>query len=83
MGELVICGVKSIGCHWARLTYVIHRHLKEIDHSLAMVGGSAAAWAMAMNLRENQYTGPAFSAKACFMVAGMLVSTNIEIIVYT
>ena len=48
-----------------------------------MVGGSAAAWAMAMNLRENQYTGPAFSAKACFMVAGMLVSTNIEIIVYT
>ena len=52
-----------------------------------MVGGSAAAaaaaWAMAMNLVENQYTGPTFSAKACFMVAGMLVSTNIEIIVYT
>ena len=48
-----------------------------------MVGWPAAGWAMALNLGANQYTGPAFSAKACFMVAGMLVSTNIEIIVYT
>ena len=47
-----------------------HRHLREIDHSLAIVGGPAAECGMALNLGANQYTGPAFSAKACFMVAG-------------
>ena len=37
-----------------------HKHLREIDCSLA------ATWAMALNLGVNQYTGPAISAKACF-----------------
>ena len=38
---------------------------------MAIVGGpAAAAWAMALNPGTNQYTGLAFSTKACFMVAG-------------
>ena len=31
--------------------------------------------AMALNLGTNQYTGPAFSAKACFMVAGNITTS--------
>ena len=54
-----------------------HRHLKEIDRSSVIVGGPAAAWAIALNLGANQYTGPAFSAKACFMVAGN-INTNVN-----
>ena len=41
-----------------------HRHLREIDCSLAIVGGLAVAWAMGLNPRANQDTGPAFSVKA-------------------
>ena len=46
-----------------------HRHLREIYCSLAIVGGLAAAWPIALNPRAKQYTYPTFSAKACFMVA--------------
>ena len=42
---------------------------------MALVGGSVAVGAMALNLGANQYTGPAFSAKACFMVAGDITNT--------
>ena len=52
-----------------------HRQLREKDHSLAIVGGPATAWAMALNLGANQYTGPTFSAKACFMVAGNITTS--------
>ena len=52
-----------------------HRPLREIDFSLAIDGGLAAAWAMALNPGENQYTGPAFSTKACFMVAGNITTS--------
>ena len=50
-----ICGIQSKG-------FIMddHKHLREIDCSLA------ATWAMALNLGVNQYTGPAISAKACF-----------------
>ena len=36
---------------------------------MAIVGKPAAVWPMALNPGANQYTGPAFSAKACFLVA--------------
>ena len=49
-------------------------HLREIDCSSGIVGGQAIAWAMALNPGANQYTGPAFSAKACFMVAGNITT---------
>ena len=52
-----------------------HRHLREIDHSSAIVGGPAAAWAVALNLGANQYTGPTFSSKACYMVAGKITTS--------
>ena len=52
-----------------------HRHQREIDYSSAIVGGPATAWAMALNPRANQYTGPAFSSKACFMVAGDITTS--------
>ena len=42
---------------------------------MAIVGGLAAAWAMALNPGANQYTGPTFSAKACFMMAGNKTTT--------
>ena len=32
-------------------------------------------WAMALNLGANQYTGPTFSAKACFIVAGDITTS--------
>ena len=43
-----------------------HRHIREIDCSLAVVGGPAAAWEMAPNPGANHYTGPKFSAKSMF-----------------
>ena len=46
-----------------------HRHLRENDHSLAIVGRPAAILAMALNPGTNQYTGHIHSAKACCMVA--------------
>ena len=52
-----------------------HRHLREIDRSSAIVGWQATAWAMALNPGANQYTGPAFSAKACFMVDGNITTS--------
>ena len=52
-----------------------HRHLREIDRSSAIVGGPAAAWAMVLNPGANQYTGPAFSAKDCFMVADNITTS--------
>ena len=52
-----------------------HRHLREIDCSSPIVGMPAAAWATALNLRANQYTGPKFSTKACFMVAGDITTS--------
>ena len=51
-----------------------HRRLREIDHSTAIVGGSAAACAMALNPGAYQYTGPTFRHKACFMVAGYITT---------
>ena len=48
-----------------------HKHLRGIDRSSAIV----APWAMALNPGPDQYTGPAFSAKACFMVAGDITNT--------
>ena len=42
-----------------------HRHLREIDPSLAIVCGLAGAWTMALNPGANQ-----FSANTCFIVAG-------------
>ena len=54
---------------------LIHRHLREIDCSSAIVGRMAAAWAMALNPGANQYTGPEFSAKACFMVADNITTS--------
>ena len=53
----------------------LQRHLREIDCSLAIVGRLATALAMALNLGANQYTGPAFSAKACFMVVGNITTS--------
>ena len=41
------------------LTSFLHRHLREIDCSLAIVGGSAAA----LNVGANQYTLPTYSTK--------------------
>ena len=38
-------------------------------------GGPAAAWAMVLNPGANQYTGPAFSAKDCFMVADNITTS--------
>ena len=52
-----------------------HSHLREIDCSLAIVGGPPTTWAMALNPGANQYTGPTFSAKACFMEAGNVTSS--------
>ena len=52
-----------------------HRHLREIDCLSAIVGGPASAWAMALNPGANQYTGPAFSTKACFLVAGDITTS--------
>ena len=43
----------------------INRHLREIDCSLAVVGGLATILAMALNPGSKQYTG-----RACFMVTG-------------
>ena len=59
-----------------RVSHYYHRHLRDIDRSLAIVGGPAALRAMALNPGANQYTGPAFGAKAFFVVAGnkLLVS---------
>ena len=59
--------IKKVGCP--------HRHLREIDCSLAIVGRTAAVWAMALYPGPNQYTGPTFSAKACFMVAGDITTS--------
>ena len=53
----------------------IHRHLREIDCSSAIVGGPVSPWAMALNMGVNQCTGPAFSTKACFMVAGDITTS--------
>ena len=47
-----------------------HEHLRDLDHSSAIVGRPATAWAMALNPGANQYTGPAFRATASFMVSG-------------
>ena len=52
----------------------IHRHLRETDRSLAIVGSPTFDSAMALNPGANQCTSPAFSAKACFMVAGDITS---------
>ena len=57
---------------------LVHRHLKEIDCSLAIVSGQATIWAMVLNLGANQYTGPAYSTKACFIVAGDITTTVSE-----
>ena len=54
---------------------VSHRHLRYIDYSSAIVGGPAAIQAMALNLGANQNTGPTFSDKACFMVAGNITTS--------
>ena len=43
---------------------------------MATVGGPGAIWAMALNPGANQYTGPAYSGKACFMVSGDITTTN-------
>ena len=51
-----------------------HRHLREIYHSFAIVGSPATVRAMALKSGANQYTGPAISAKACFMVAGNITT---------
>ena len=48
-----------------------------IDYPSAIVGGPSAVWEMALNAGENQYTDPAFSAKACFMVSGN-ITTNVN-----
>ena len=40
-----------------------------------IVGGPAVGWAMALNPGANQYTGPTFSAKACFIVAGDITTS--------
>ena len=53
----------------------MHRHLRLIDRSLAIVARQDAIQAMALNPGANQYTGPAFSAKACFMVAGDITTS--------
>ena len=42
-----------------------HRHLREIDCSLAVVGG------LVLNLGANQYTDTACGAKKCFVVAAV------------
>ena len=59
-----------------------HRHLREIDCLSAIVGGPASAWAMALNPGANQYTGPAFSTKACFLVAGDITTSVNEQSIY-
>ena len=57
-----------------RLVGWVHRHLRETDRSLAIVGSPTFDSAMALNPGANQCTSPAFSAKACFMVAGDITS---------
>ena len=42
---------------------------------MAIVGRPAASWAMGLDLGTNQYTGPAFSTKAYFMVAGDITTS--------
>ena len=54
--------------------WLTHRPLREIDCSSAIVGRPAAAWAMVLNPGVNQYTGPIFSAKSCFVVAGNITT---------
>ena len=53
------------------------RHPREIDNSLAIVcmPAAAAIQAKALNLGANQNTGPAFSAKVCFMAIGNITTT--------
>ena len=58
-----------------RLVGWVHRHLRETDRLLAIVGSPTSDWAMALNPGANQYTGPAFSIKACFMVAGAITTS--------
>ena len=48
----------------------MHIHLREIDCSLAVVGGPAAS----AESGAYQYTGPAYSTKKCFMVAAAVAS---------
>ena len=70
------CLVKKLKFFVVIMTKIIaarshHKHLRGIDRSSAIV----APWAMALNPGPDQYTGPAFSAKACFMVAGDITNT--------
>ena len=55
-----------------QIKYWNHRHLREIDCSLAVVGG------LALNAGANQYTCPAYSTKKCFIaaVAGNITTTE-------
>ena len=72
------CLVKKLKFFVVIMTKIIaarshHKHLRGIDRSSAIV----APWAMALNQGPDQYTGPVFSAKACFMVAGD-ITTNVN-----
>ena len=52
-----------------------HRHLVEIGRSLAIVGVRAAALGNCTEPGGKSIHWPTFSAKACFMVAGNIITS--------
>ena len=53
----------------------MHRHIKETDCSLAIVGGPAAACCHGAAFRAYHHTGPTYIAKACYTAVGNIAST--------
>ena len=53
-----------------------HRHQRELDFLLA--SGRPLHTTMTLNPGANQYTGPAYSNKVCFMAVGNIITTVIK-----